>query len=219
MQRHAHRALAHRKFCRGVLDRGAVDGDRLQHLALARRQRLSCAATSLAGAVSGGGSPGSISAKSSMLTKTRRPRRRSASISLLRAIANSHGANGAFGVPGMPLQMHRQQNVLHDVLGLIGRLPGPRQTRVARRPQHRRDRLQQAMIRRDCRRKWPPASGRSTRLHVRARALPPCNSVDLSVCYDRDLQSRIRDLRPSPHRSRNRGRRIGRQAHNIVRLR
>src|SRR6266702_5246930 len=53
------------------------------------------AATSLAVAVSAAGSLGIISAKSSMLTKTRRPRRRSESISLLRAIANSHGANGA----------------------------------------------------------------------------------------------------------------------------
>src|SRR6202021_1767255 len=55
----------------------------------------SWAATSLAGAVSAAGSPGMVSAKSSILTKILRPRRRSASISLLRAIANSHGANGA----------------------------------------------------------------------------------------------------------------------------
>jgi hypothetical protein len=55
----------------------------------------SCAATSLAGAVSAAGSLGIVSAKSSMLTKTRRPRWRSESISLLRVIANSHGANGA----------------------------------------------------------------------------------------------------------------------------
>src|SRR6476646_8099204 len=55
----------------------------------------SCAATSLADAVSATASPGSTSTKSSILTKIRLPRRRSASISLLRAIANSHGANGA----------------------------------------------------------------------------------------------------------------------------
>src|ERR1700738_4850252 len=48
----------------------------------------------------------------------------------------------------MPLQMHRQQDVLHDVLGLIGRLPGPRQTAARRGPEHRRDGLEQAMIRR-----------------------------------------------------------------------
>src|SRR5882757_4377194 len=53
------------------------------------------AATSLAEAVSTGVSPGSTSAKSSILTKIRLPRRRNASISLLRAIANNHGANGA----------------------------------------------------------------------------------------------------------------------------
>jgi len=63
-----------------------------------------------------------VSAKSSILTNTRLPRRRSASISLLRAIANSQGANARWR-PGMPLQMHREQNVLHDVLGLIDRLP------------------------------------------------------------------------------------------------
>src|SRR5439155_15103168 len=52
------------------------------------------------------------------------------------------------GVPGMPLQMHRQQNVLHDVLGLIDRLPCPRQTAARRGPEHRRDGLEQTMIRR-----------------------------------------------------------------------
>src|SRR5690242_17437233 len=56
----------------------------------------SWAAITPADAVSGAGSSGMVSAKSSMLTKTRRPRRRRASISLLRAIANSQGANGAF---------------------------------------------------------------------------------------------------------------------------
>jgi len=51
-------------------------------------------------------------------------------------------------VPGMPLQMHRQQNVLHDVLGLIGRLPCARQAAARRRPEYRRDGPEQAMIRR-----------------------------------------------------------------------
>ena len=40
MQRDPHRALAHRKLLRGILDRGAVDRDRLQYLALPHRQRL-----------------------------------------------------------------------------------------------------------------------------------------------------------------------------------
>ena len=35
----------------------------------------------------------------------------------------------------------------------------------------------------------PPASGRSTRLHVRARALPKFNSADVSVCYAAKLKS------------------------------
>src|SRR6266566_3326611 len=52
-------------------------------------------ATSVGDAVSATVWSASISAKSSILTKMRRPRRRSASISLLRAIANSQGANGA----------------------------------------------------------------------------------------------------------------------------
>ena len=96
MQRHPHRAFAHREFRRGRLDRRAVHRDRLQHVALARRQAFEMSGcTSRAGTVSSGASPGITSAKSSMLTNTRRPRRRSASISLLRAIANSQGANGA----------------------------------------------------------------------------------------------------------------------------
>jgi hypothetical protein len=44
--------------------------------------------------------------------------------------------------------MDRQQNVLHDVLGLIDRLPCPRQTTARRSPEHRRDGPEQAMIRR-----------------------------------------------------------------------
>jgi len=32
------------------------------------------------------------------------------------------------GVPGLPLQMHCEQNVLHNILGLIGRLSGSCQT-------------------------------------------------------------------------------------------
>ena len=51
------------------------------------------------------------------------------------------------GVPGMPLQMHRQQNILHDVLGLIDRLACPRQPAPRRGPQHRRDGAEQALIR------------------------------------------------------------------------
>src|ERR1700675_1507942 len=44
-----------------------------------------------------------------------------------------------------------------------------------------------------CRLTWPTASGRSTRLHVRARALPRYNSVNLSICYARKLRSQNRD--------------------------
>src|SRR5215469_6068935 len=55
----------------------------------------SCAATSAGDTLLALGSSGRVSAKSSTLTNTRLPRRRSASISLLRAIAKSQGANGA----------------------------------------------------------------------------------------------------------------------------
>jgi len=57
------------------------------------------------------------------------------------------GKRGA-DVPGVPLQMDRQQNVLHDVLGLIDRLPCTRKATARRGPEHRRDGLEQAMIRR-----------------------------------------------------------------------
>jgi hypothetical protein len=43
--------------------------------------------------------------------------------------------------------MHRQQNVLHNILGLIGRLAGSCQTTPRTCPQHRRDRLQKTVIR------------------------------------------------------------------------
>ena len=51
------------------------------------------------------------------------------------------------GVPGMPLQMYRQQNILHDVLGLIDRLTCPRKPTPRHRPQHRSDGAEQALIR------------------------------------------------------------------------
>ena len=37
MQRHPHRALAHRQFGCGILDRSTLDGDRRKDVALARR--------------------------------------------------------------------------------------------------------------------------------------------------------------------------------------
>jgi len=46
-------------------------------------------------------------------------------------------------------------------LGLIDRLPCPRETAARGGPQDRRDRFQEAMIRRVCLRIWPTASGRS----------------------------------------------------------
>src|SRR5258707_282450 len=59
-----------------------------------------CAVTSVAGTVSATGSLTMVSVKSSILTKIRRPRRRNASTSLLRAIANNHGENGAHAAQG-----------------------------------------------------------------------------------------------------------------------
>ncbi len=58
------------------------------------------------------------------------------------------GGERRVGVPGMPFQMHRQQNVLHDILGLVDRLPCTRQTTARGGPEHRRDGPEQAMIRR-----------------------------------------------------------------------
>src|SRR5690349_25024602 len=42
--------------------------------------------------------------------------------------------------------MYRQQDVLHDILGLIDRLPGARKSATRRSPQDRRNGLQEAMI-------------------------------------------------------------------------
>jgi hypothetical protein len=46
----------------------------------------------------------------------------------------------------MPFQMNRQQDVLHNILGLIGRLARARQTTPRRGPQNRRHRLEEASI-------------------------------------------------------------------------
>jgi len=46
----------------------------------------------------------------------------------------------------MPLQMHRQQDVLHDILGLVDRLPGTRKAATRRCPQYRRDGFEQPAV-------------------------------------------------------------------------
>ena len=145
----------------------------------------SWAATSLAGAVSGGGLARQRLGEIVDIDENPPAAAAQRIDQLVAGDRKQPGRERRVGVPGMPLQMHRQQNVLHDILGLIDRLPCPRQTAARRGPQHRRDGLEQAMIRRTRRLKWPTASGRSIRPHVRARALPHCNSVDLSICYAR----------------------------------
>jgi len=70
MQRHPHCPLAHREFLRGVLDRRAIDRDRLQHVALTRRQGPQLG-FDLAGRHGlRDRSAGSVSGESSMLTNT-----------------------------------------------------------------------------------------------------------------------------------------------------
>ena len=148
MQRHPHRAFAHRKLRRRILDRGAVDRDRLQHVALPRRQRLqlgrdlACrgrlrgrfARQRLGEIVDVDENPSAPAAQriDQLVAGDRKQPWR------------ERGAR----VPGMPLQMHRQQNVLHDILGLIDRLTGARQAAPRGCPEHRRDGLEQAVIRR-----------------------------------------------------------------------
>jgi hypothetical protein len=60
------------------------------------------------------------------------------------------------GVPGMSLQMHRQQNVLHDILGLIDRLTSTRQPAARPSPQHRSHGLEQTVIGRTIARNGQP---------------------------------------------------------------
>jgi hypothetical protein len=42
--------------------------------------------------------------------------------------------------------MHREQSILHNILGLIGRLPGTQQAAPRRRPQDRRYGRQETMV-------------------------------------------------------------------------
>lgn len=54
--------------------------------------------------------------------------------------------NGRARIPCMPLQVHCQQDLLHDILTLISRLASLRQPALRRGAQNRCDRNEQAMI-------------------------------------------------------------------------
>ncbi len=112
MQSDTHRAFAHCKLLCRLLDRYAVDGDRLQHIALTRRQPFRWVATSPGGSVSSAVSPGMTSAKSSMLTKIGDHAGAGRRSACCEAMVNSHGANGAFVSLCVFLQMHREKNLL-----------------------------------------------------------------------------------------------------------
>jgi hypothetical protein len=47
----------------------------------------------------------------------------------------------------MPLEVHRKQNLLHDILGLIDRLTRACKTAARSGPEHRRNGLEQTLIR------------------------------------------------------------------------
>ena len=162
-----------------------LDRDRLQHVALALRQRIELA--------------GDFACRNCLLRHLARqglgeiveiPRRSASPVAAACRSACCGRLQTATGRQGLryplsvPLQMHRQQNLLHDILGLVGRLPGPRQAAPRGSAQRRRDRLQQAMIRRVIACHGRPHQAGPARPHVRARAPPsPCNSAVLSVCY------------------------------------
>src|SRR5205085_10190710 len=88
--------------------------------------------------------------------------------------------------------MHRQQNLLHDVLGVIHRLPCPRQTAPCRGSQHRRDGLEQTMIRRTVARNGRPHQNGplvTTFAHVRSYC-----AIRLTFQFVTSERARDRDL-------------------------
>ena len=89
-------------------------------------------------------------------------------------------------IPGVPLQMHRQQYLLHDILALVGRLARAREPALRRRPQDRRDHVKKPMIGGTVARVRPAASVPSTRSHARARAFSPEGSSQIGHLLRRE---------------------------------
>ena len=110
--------------------------------------------------------------------------------------------------------MHRQQNLLHDVLGLIHRLPCPRQTALCRSSQHRRDGLEQTMIRRTVARNGRPhQDGPLVTTFAHARSY--C-AIRLTFQFVTSERSRDRDLcRPEQPGL---ARRVGTRGEEVARL-
>jgi hypothetical protein len=79
--------------------------------------------------------------------------------------------------------MHRQQDLLHDVFGLIDRLSGSRQTAPGHRAQHRRDGAEQAVIGAAVSRDGRPHQAGPFIAMIAQAAFLPGNSADLSICY------------------------------------
>src|SRR3569623_362189 len=146
VKRHSHRTFLHLEFLRRLGDRQAIDRDRLQHIALALRQRLQMrldvhairhlrrflAGKHLGEIVDVHEHPAAAATQrvdQLVARNGEQPRR-----------------ERRFRVPGVSLQMHREQGILHNILGLIGRLPGTRQAAPRRRPQDRRDGRQETMV-------------------------------------------------------------------------
>jgi hypothetical protein len=97
MQCHTHGALAHGKPRSGRLDRNALQGDRLQHIALTSWQALQMRDEFAGWNSLRDGFAGDCFGEIVDIDEDSQPRRRSASTSLLRAIANNHGENRASG--------------------------------------------------------------------------------------------------------------------------
>ena len=88
----------------------------------------------------------STASKSSIGSIRRAPRRRIASMILWRAIALTQGASRWPAVPGVPLEMDRQQSFLHNILDIRVADPRPRERPARHRADRTADILEQAAI-------------------------------------------------------------------------
>src|SRR5258708_25124082 len=137
MQRHTHGTLAHRELRGGRLDRSALYGDRLQHIALTPWQALQmrdhfAGRNSLCDGLADDGFREivDIDEDASAAAAQRIDQ-------LVTRDCKQPWRKRSVCVPGMSLQMYCEQNILHDILGLIDGLPGSRQTPPRHCPQDR----------------------------------------------------------------------------------
>ena len=146
VQRHAHGDLGHREARRGRGDRLAVQRDRLDDVALARRQRLDqLLRVAQVVRILFRGRGEKVLKILDRLGAARAPPAHGVDDLVARDRVHP-GAELLAHVPGVALEMDRQQSLLHRILDIRVAHPGARKRRPRHRPHRAADLLQQPPV-------------------------------------------------------------------------